>query len=60
MEVIKGAEALVHDGVAVAKWIGERLVGGAFAALANTVVQPHEVNPANIQVYEGNITKGEN
>lgn len=50
MEIKKGAEALVHDGVAVAKFIGERLVGGAFAALANTVLQPQP---------EDNIIRGE-
>lgn len=50
MEIRKGAEALVHDGVAVAKFIGERLVGGAFASLANIVLQPQP---------EDNIIKGE-
>lgn len=50
MEIRKGAEALVHDGLAVAKFIGERLVGGAFASLANIVLQPQP---------EDNIIKGE-
>lgn len=54
MELRKGAEAILHDGLAVAKFIGERLVGGAWAN-----VVPHEEQPANIQVHEGNINKGE-
>lgn len=50
MELRKGAEALVHDGVAVAKFIGERMVGGAFASLANIVLAPQP---------EDNIIRGE-
>ena len=60
MEIIKGAEALVHVGLAVAKFIGERAIGGAWGLLARQVHFPQEVNPANIQVYTpDNITKGE-
>lgn len=51
MELRKGAEGLVNDGIAVAKFIGERLVGGAFAALADVVLQP--------QPNENHIIKGE-
>lgn len=51
MELRKGAEGLVNDGLAVAKFIGERLVGGAFASLANIVLQP--------QPNEDNIIRGQ-
>jgi len=51
MELRKSAEGLVNDGVAVAKFIGERLVGGAFASLANIVLQP--------QPTDENIIRGE-
>lgn len=50
MEIRPTVEALVHDGVAVAKFIGERLVGGAFAGLANIVLAP--------QPDESNIERG--
>lgn len=59
MEIIKGAEALVHDAVAVTRFIGERAIGGAWGLLARQVHFPHEVKPANIQVYESNIIKGQ-
>lgn len=51
MEIKQGVEALVHDGIAVAKFIGERVVGGAFASLANIVLQE--------QPDESNIIKGQ-
>lgn len=57
MELRKGAEALIQDTVAVARFVGERAVGGAWGALAT---QLHETRPANIQVYTpDNVTKGE-
>lgn len=46
MEVRPTVEAAVKDTVAIGKFIGERLVGGAFASLANIVLQeqPDESN----------------
>lgn len=51
MELRKGAEAAVKDTVAIGKFIGERLVGGAFAALADIVLQP--------QPNENHIERGQ-
>lgn len=59
MEIIKGAEALVHDAVAVTRFIGERAIGGAWGLLARQVHFPEEVKPANIQVREARIIRGE-
>lgn len=59
MEIPKLAESVVKDSFAVAKFIGERAIGGAWGLLARQVHIPHEVKPANIQVYESNIIKGE-
>lgn len=51
MEIRPTVEALAKDGIAVAKFIGERLVGGAFAALADVVLQP--------QPNENHIERGQ-
>lgn len=51
MEILATAEGLMKDSVAVARFIGERLVGGAFASLANIVLQD--------QPDENNIVRGE-
>lgn len=59
MEIPKLAESVVKDSFAVAKFIGERAIGGAWGLLARQVHFPHEVNPANIQVYESNIERGQ-
>lgn len=59
MEIRPTVEAAVKDTFAVAKWVGERAVGGAWGLLARQVHFPQEVKPANIQVYESNIIKGE-
>lgn len=59
MEIKPTAEALIKDTFHVAKFIGERAIGGAWGLLARQVHFPHEVKPANIQVYESNIIKGE-
>lgn len=40
MEIKPTIEAAVKDTISVAKFIGERMVGGAFAELAN-IVLPH-------------------
>lgn len=59
MEIPKLVESAVKDSFAVAKFIGERAIGGAWGLLARQVHIPHEVEPANIQVYESNLIRGE-
>lgn len=51
MEIRPTIETLVQDTVAVGKFIGKTLIGGAYAELANIVLQA--------QPDESNIIKGE-
>lgn len=60
MEIKPTAEALIKDTFHVAKFIGERAIGGAWGLLARQVHIPHEVKPANITVHEAQINKGDN
>ncbi len=45
MEVRQNAEAVVRNTVAVARFVGERALGGAYAQLAEIV---HPTTPDNI------------
>lgn len=60
MEIPKLAESAIKDSFAIAKFVGERAIGGAWGLLARQVHISHEVKPANIQIYESNIERGEN
>lgn len=43
-EIRPTVEALVNDGIAVAKWVGERAIHGAWGTLASLVHAPQENN----------------
>ena len=52
MEIRPTVEAAVKDTFAVAKWVGERAVGGAWAALANIVHAPENINQGEENVNQ--------
>lgn len=58
MELRQTAEALARDTLAVASHVGSFVAERLFTPGGWSNVAP-EVEPANIQVYEGNLIKGE-